>query len=83
MSTDISIPRPLSEAAEQLAQQLDISLSELYAAALQAYITTHQKSAVTAGLNRVYASEPATLEPLLITLQVASLGDETWKKVYA
>ncbi len=78
MRTDIAIPRPVSEAAEQLAQELDISLSELYTAALTAYVTTHQKHELTKRLNRVYETEASTLEPMLVKLQVASLGSETW-----
>jgi hypothetical protein len=78
MGTDITIPRPISEAADQLAQRLGISLSELYTAALTAYVTTHQRSEVTEILNRVYETETSTLEPMLVNLQVASLGGETW-----
>ena len=36
MKTDISIPNPIFEAATKLAQKLDMSLSELYTAALAA-----------------------------------------------
>ncbi|MEW5767725.1 MAG: hypothetical protein AB1797_08890 [bacterium] len=78
MRTDIAIPRPISEAAEQLAQKLDISLSELYTAALTAYVTTHQKNEVTERLNQVYETETSTLEPVLVQLQVASLDGATW-----
>lgn len=78
MSTDIAIPRPLSEAAEQLAQRLGIPISELYTAALTAYIMTHQRSEVTETLNRVYETESSALEPFWVRLQVASVGEETW-----
>lgn len=77
MKTDILIPRPLSEAAEHLAQKLGVSLSELYAAALTAYITSYRQSAVTELLNQVYKTETSMLEPPLIQLQVASLEGET------
>ena len=77
MSTDFAIPRPISEAAEQLAQKLGISLSELYTVALTAYVTTHQKNEVTETLNRVYETESSTLEPGLVKLQVA-WGSEVW-----
>jgi len=76
MKTDITIPRPISDAAEQLAQKLGISLSEFYTAALASYLTTHQKK-VTEMLNRVYETEASTLEPTLVQLQVASLDGET------
>ena len=47
MSTNIKIPSSLHEAAEQLAQRLGVSLSELYAAALTAYIFSRQEEEVT------------------------------------
>ncbi len=78
VKTDIAVPSPVFEAAEQLAHKLGISLSELYTAALIAYVTGHQKSEITETLNQVYEAEPSTLEPVLVRLQVASLGGETW-----
>jgi hypothetical protein len=38
----VTVPPPVREAAEQLAQQLNISLDELYTSALTAYIAEHQ-----------------------------------------
>jgi hypothetical protein len=57
---------------------LGISLSELYTAALTAYVTTHQKEDVTELLNRVYETEASTIEPGLVNLQLASMGGESW-----
>ena len=42
VKTDVVIPAPVRVAAQQLAQRLDISLSELYTSALTAYIAAHQ-----------------------------------------
>lgn len=79
MKTEISVPNPIFEAARQLAQKLDMSLSELYTAALAAYVATYQQDEeVTKKLNEIYETEPSTLEPELVTLQVASIGDERW-----
>lgn len=78
MKTELSLPRPLTEAAEQLAQKLGMPLSELYAAALSAYITAHRQNNVTDLLNQVYDTEGSALEPIFMQLQVASLGNETW-----
>ena len=78
MKTDISIPNPIYQAAEKLAKDLGVSLSELYTAALTAYVSDHEKKSVTERLNDVYANEPSTIEPELIKMQVASLGDEQW-----
>lgn len=55
-----------------------MSLSELYTVALSAYVNAHQMENVTEALNRVYERESSTLEPGLVALQVASIGDETW-----
>lgn len=78
MTTEISIPHPLTKAAEQLARRLGISLNELYTVALAAYVTEHQKGAVTEMLNRLYETESSSMEPVLVDLQVTSLGGETW-----
>lgn len=76
MQTTITIPNPVYEAAEQLAQKLDLSLSDLYAVALSAYVAAYEKEDVTAALNRVYETESSAMEPGLIHLQLASIGDE-------
>ena len=78
MKTDISIPSPILEAAEQVARSLGMSLSELYTAALTAYVIAHQRGEVTAALNRVYDTEPSTMEPGLVNIQLASVGGEAW-----
>ena len=78
MKADISIPNPLYEAATQLAQQLDMSLSEFFLAALTDYIDHYQRDDVTMQLNQVYETEDSTLDPGLAHLQTASLGHETW-----
>jgi hypothetical protein len=78
MKTDISIPNPLFEAATKLAQKLDMSLSELYTAALAAYIATYENEDITAQLNEVYEAEESALEPELVALQVAAIGGENW-----
>lgn len=38
----VTVPLPVRRAAEQLAEQLNISLNELYTSALTAYISEHQ-----------------------------------------
>jgi hypothetical protein len=78
MTTEIFIPHPLTNAAERLARRLGISLDELYAAALTAYVTEHQKGEVTEMLNQLYENEVSAMEPALIHLQVNALGGETW-----
>ena len=78
MKTEVSVPNPIFEAAKRLAQQLNMSLSELYTLALADYVAAHQTDTITERLNEVYDTEPSVLEPELMTLQVESLGGETW-----
>jgi len=78
MKTEISVPSPIYEAAERLAKELGMSLSELYVAALAAYLTTYQNGDVTKRLDEVYAKEDSKLEPGLVAIQIASIGEEKW-----
>ena len=77
MKANVSIPNSVAQAAERLAKRLDVSLSELYTAALNSYVTSHQED-VTDALNRVYANEPSNLDPELVKIQVAMLEGEKW-----
>jgi metal-responsive CopG/Arc/MetJ family transcriptional regulator len=78
MKTDISIPNPVFEAAENLAKEMGVSLSEFYTVAIHAYIIEHQKENITEILNQVYAKEESALEPQFIKMQVVSLEDKQW-----
>jgi hypothetical protein len=78
MKTTIAIPNPLYDATKQLAQRLDVSLSDLYTIALTAYVAAHQGNDVTESLNRVYETESSAIEPGLVHLQLASIGGEVW-----
>ncbi len=78
MKTAISIPGPVFENAKQLAQKMDMTLSELYTAALSAYVADYQNEDVTEQLNEIYEMEPSELDTELIALQVVSIGDESW-----
>ena len=78
MKSDISIPNPVFYAAENLAKKMGVSLSELYTAALNAYVAEHQKENITEMLDQVYADTPSALEPELVKMQVVSLESEKW-----
>jgi hypothetical protein len=78
MKADITIPNPLYETSEKLAQQLGMSLSDFFLAALTTYIETYQSDGITEQLNQVYQTEPSTLEPDIMTFQLASLDRDTW-----
>jgi len=78
MKSNISIPNPLFRSAQQLAEKLGISLSDLYTAALSDYVISHEKGNVTEILNQVYETEPSEIEPELVTLQMISVGGDSW-----
>lgn len=78
MKAEISVPNPVFQAAERLAKELNVSLSEFYTAALAAYVAIHQNGDVTRRLDEVYATEQSTLEPEMMAIQIASIGEETW-----
>lgn len=78
MKTAISLPDPLFEAAEALAEQLAMSRSQLYVKALEAFVLAHRDQAVTAALNRVYETESSQLDPVLESIQSASLPPDEW-----
>ncbi|WP_293912983.1 ChpI protein [Deinococcus sp.] len=62
MKTAISIEDDLFGKGEELARELEISRSELYATALREYIKVRRDEAVTKALNRVYG-DPASDDP--------------------
>jgi acetyl-CoA carboxylase alpha subunit len=78
MKADISIPNPLFRSAQQLADKLGISLSDLYTAALADYVIAHEKGSVTEALNQVYETESSEIEPELVKIQMVSVGGDTW-----
>ena len=81
MKADISIPNPLYERSEKLAQQCGMSLSDFFLAALTAYISKFQTLDVTEQLNQVYDAESSSLDPALVNMQTASIHTEgeTWE----
>jgi metal-responsive CopG/Arc/MetJ family transcriptional regulator len=78
VKTAISIPDPLFEAAEELASQLRISRSELFAKAVASYVSSHQKHEVTERLDAVYSDQPSSLDEALLDAQLASIAEEGW-----
>jgi metal-responsive CopG/Arc/MetJ family transcriptional regulator len=78
MTTTVSLPDPLSEAADELAKRLGISRDELYAIAIAEYLRAHQREAVTEVLSRVYEQEPSGLDPVVAAIQSASVGEDDW-----
>jgi metal-responsive CopG/Arc/MetJ family transcriptional regulator len=63
VKTAISLPDPLFEAAEELAADLGVSRSELYARALAEFVEKRQAQTVREALDTVYAEESSAPEP--------------------
>lgn len=80
MKTAISIPDALFDAAEQFAQRIGISRSELYQKALANYLSARRDESITETLNEVYAdSDTVGLDRSLATMQLDSIPDEDWE----
>ena len=78
MKVAVSLPDPVFDAAERLAEQLKVPRSQLYAEALVAYLGTRGAAVMTQQLNAVYAKEGSGVDPLLIEAQAHAIQDETW-----
>ncbi len=78
MKTAVSIPDKVFRAAERAARRLKVSRSELYAKAIVQFLESRDETEITAALNRVYGREASSLDPLLSSMQTASLKREDW-----
>jgi metal-responsive CopG/Arc/MetJ family transcriptional regulator len=78
MKTAISLPDDLFEAAEKTARRLGVSRSHLYARAIAAYLEEFGAEAITEKLNEVYSEHPTELDPVLESMQSASVFEEGW-----
>ncbi len=78
MKTAISIPDPLFDAAEEVADRLGMSRSQRHNKALAEYVEKHRDDQVTEALNQVYAKYSSTVDPVLAAMQFASLPPEEW-----
>lgn len=59
----ISLPDDLFASAQALAERLEVSRSNLFAAALSEFVAKHQGHKVTAQLDAVYSTNASTLDP--------------------
>ncbi len=79
MTTSIAIPNPIFEVSKNLAQELEISLGQLYTLALKDYLKTFEKEKdITEQLNEVYKTEDSSIDKELIEMQISSIGGENW-----
>jgi hypothetical protein len=73
MKAAVSIPDPVFEAADKLAQRMGVSRSRLYTVALQRFVQDDDDEAITAKLNEVYATEASDLDPVRQSIQSRSV----------
>ena len=78
MKIAISLPDPIFKAAEQLAEELRIPRSQLYAEALASSLSTHSGPAITAKLNEIHGSNSVPVDPALTNAQLRALNHEAW-----
>lgn len=78
MKTAISIPDPLFQAGESLAERLGISRSELYARAMRNYLERNRSAGVTEKLNEVYAEHSSEMDPGLAVMQSVTWAADDW-----
>ncbi len=62
VKTAISIPAPLFEQVDDLAKQMQISRSQLFAMAMEAFLEQHRNRWLLDQLNAVYRDEPDPAE---------------------
>jgi metal-responsive CopG/Arc/MetJ family transcriptional regulator len=73
MRIAVSIPDDVYAESERLGQQLNVSRSELYAAALREYLARHDDAAITAALDEVYSDDDARPDDAILAAGVETL----------
>lgn len=78
MKTAISIPDKVFKSAEELANKLGKSRSQLYTEAIKNYLVKHEGSIITEQLDDIYSKENSDLDPKIQFLQDQSLPEDKW-----
>ena len=79
MKTAISIPDRVFQAAEEAAERLAMSRSELYTRAVETFLEAHPAVDVTGKLNEVYSEDPSGMDPAVAEMQRLSLPEDAWR----
>jgi hypothetical protein len=77
MKTAISLPDRLYADAEETAKSLGIPRSQLYAKAIEDFISTHKKDRITEQLNEVYNDSGAFSESAISIVSLESIRELT------
>ena len=67
IKTAISIQKSLFEEAESLAQELNVSRSELFGLAIESFVRNHQNQKLLEEINQAYADEPDPADQIRLT----------------
>ena len=80
MKTAVSIPDPIFDAAELLADRLGISRSELYQRALRHFLESRSHAMIRESLDAVYgeSSQDSKLDTAVEFAQEISLPEDDW-----
>jgi len=78
MKTAISLPDKVFDSADLLAKKLKVSRSQLYAKAIEEFVSEHARLSVREKLDRTYAAEASTIDPAVARAQTAALAREDW-----
>ncbi len=78
MRTAVSLPDSILESAEALARKQGVTLSQLYAAAIQSYVQAQSRQGITESLDRVYSRVDQNPDPVLEALQHETLRRDPW-----
>ena len=78
MKTAISIPDSIFQAADNLAQRLGVSRSELYVKAVSDYVNSHKYQDVKKVLDQIYSSEDSKIDEEVSSIQFRSITKEDW-----
>ena len=79
MKTTISVPNQLYKASMKAARKMKLSRSAFYAKAVEEFIEHQAPDDLTSRLDRVYASEPSSIDPVLAKAQSRSIRNkESW-----
>jgi len=78
MKTAVSLPNETYESAEKLAKRLGKSRSELYAQAINDYLSRNSDQLVRESLDKIYSGDDSRLDSPLETMQLKTLSKEEW-----
>lgn len=78
MKTAISIPDDLFASADELAEALSISRSQLYATAVAEFVAKHRTGDMTARINAVYEKQPSAIDKRVRRAQARSVRGSEW-----